>query len=149
MNKTVIVFASKHHGNTCKLVNAIAERCNVALINAEAQEEGDLSEYDLIGFASGIEFGRFYDSVELFLKKNLPAGKKVFFLYTCARRSNRFTRIMEAEALKKNAVCMGEYGCNGYNTFGPWKLIGGMNKNHPDAKELNDAVHFCRTLIGM
>ena len=147
MSKAAIVYASKHHGNTFRLVLAIVERYDVVLINAEKQKQEDLSKYDLIGFASGIDFGNYYDSVVEFLKENLPEHKKVFFIYTCAKISHRFTASVKAAALEKNAVLMGEYGCRGYNTYGPWKLIGGMNKNHPTEDEIEEAIRFYETLL--
>ena len=51
--KTVIVYASVHHGNTKKLVEKIAEECKVDLIDAVQQPKADLADYDRIGFASG------------------------------------------------------------------------------------------------
>jgi len=146
MAKAIIIYASTHQGNTRRLVEAISKKYDIALIDAARQRHADLSEYDLIGFASGIDFGKFYDCVEQFLKENLPEDKRIFFLYTCARVNRRFTETMRTEALKKGAVLMGEYGCRGYNTYGPWKLIGGMNKNHPSNDELNGAVRFYEAL---
>ena len=52
--KTIIVYASTHHGNTKKVVDAIAEECGAELVDATAVREKELSDYDLIGFASGI-----------------------------------------------------------------------------------------------
>ena len=78
MDKAVIVYASTHHENTKKLVDAIAENYDIAQIDATKQQHADLSAYDLIGFASGIDFGRFYDSVEEFLQNNLPEGKRIY-----------------------------------------------------------------------
>ena len=147
MEKTVIIYASTHHGSTRKLVEAIAEKYDIVQINSEEQQYADLTDYDLIGFASGIDFGKFYDSVERFLKNNLPENKRVFFLYTCAKTSSRFTESIRAEAIKKRAVLLGEYGCRGYNTYGPWKWIGGMNKKHPTEDERKGAVRFFETLI--
>ena len=147
MSRTAIIYASKHHGNTYKLVKAISEKYDIDQIDAEKLHCVDLSVYDLIGFASGIDFGKFYSSVEGFLKDNLPQNKKVFFIYTCAKISSRFTESMKASALEKDAVLMGEYGCRGYNTYGPWKIIGGMNKNHPSQKELEDGILFYETLL--
>ena len=54
--KTVIVYASIHNGNTKKLVEKIAEECKVDLIDAVQQPKADLSDYNRIGFASGIYF---------------------------------------------------------------------------------------------
>lgn len=147
MCKTVIVYASKHHGNTYKLAEAISKKYQIDLINAEVQQYADLSSYDLIGFASGIDFGKFYPSVERFLEDNLPKNKKVFFLYTCAKKNPKFTERMKIEALEREAMIMGEYGCRGYNTYGPWKVIGGMNKNHPSQDELEEAIRFYENLL--
>ncbi len=147
MKKTVIVYASTHHGNTRKLIEAISEKYQIDIIDAIEQKFANLSEYDLIGFASGIDFGKFYDAVEQFLKDNLPENKAVFFMYTCARDDKDFTYTMRTEAMKRHALLMGEYGCRGYNTYGAWKVIGGMNKHHPTKKELDGAVQFYELLI--
>ena len=147
MKKTVIIYASTHHGNTRKLIEVISEKYQIDIIDAIEQKFANLSEYDLIGFASGIDFGKFYDAVEQFLKDNLPENKAVFFMYTCARDDKDFTYTMRTEAMKRHALLMGEYGCRGYNTYGAWKVIGGMNKHHPTKKELDGAVQFYELLI--
>ena len=147
MKKTVIIYASTHHGNTRKLIEAISEKYQIDIIDAIEQKFANLSEYDLIGFASGIDFGKFYDAVEQFLKDNLPENKAVFFMYTCARDDKDFTYTMRTEAMKRHALLLGEYGCRGYNTYGAWKVIGGMNKHHPTKKELDGAVQFYELLI--
>ena len=147
MNKAVIIYASTHQGNTRKLVEAISNRYEITQIDVTCQKSADLSGYDLIGFASGIDFGKFYDSVEKFLEDNLPENKRVFFLYTCAKKNIKFTECIKKEALDKGAVIMGEYGCRGYNTYGPWKIIGGMNKNHPSQEELEEVLRFYEALL--
>lgn len=146
MKKVAIIYASTHHGNTRKLVDAISQKYPVTQIDAMVQTQADLSEYDLIGFASGIDFGEYYPPVKTFLKNNLPENKPVFFLYTCAMVRDGFTKTIREEAMKKNALFLGEYGCRGFNTYGPWKLIGGMNKGHPSAEELAEAVAFFESL---
>ena len=74
--KTVIVYASRHHGNTKKLVEAIAKAHAVDVIDADLQQTADLKNYDRIGFASGVAFGKYYPPLLTFMEKNLPAGKK-------------------------------------------------------------------------
>ena len=147
MYKAAIIYASTHHGSTRKLVEAIADKYEVVQIDATNCQQADLSGYDLIGFASGIDFGKFYDSVERFLEKNLPENKRVFFMYTCAKVNNRFTNSIKAAATKKGATVLGEYGCKGFNTYGPWKVIGGMNKNHPTKNELENCITFFEALL--
>jgi len=79
MKKTVIVYASKHHGNTFKLIKAISDKYEIAIIDATKETHIDLQEYDIIGFASGIDFGKFYLEIENFAREKLPLQKEVFF----------------------------------------------------------------------
>ncbi len=76
--RTAIVYASVHHGNTEKLVKRIAEECQMDLIDAVKQPDADLSSYDMIGFASGIYFSKFYQSILEFAEKNLRTTKRYF-----------------------------------------------------------------------
>ena len=147
MKKSILIYASKHHGNTYKLVNAISEKYDIAMIDATKESIVDLQEYEVIGFASGIDFGKFYEEIENFAEANLPIKKEVFFLYTCAMERKGFTNSIREIALKKDAIILGESGCKGSNTYGPWQLIGGMNKNHPTEAEIVEVVNFYGGLI--
>jgi len=147
MKKAILIYASKHHGNTYKLAKAISEKYEIAMIDATKESIVDLQEYEVIGFASGIDFGKFYEEIENFAEANLPIKKEVFFLYTCAMERKGFTNSIKEISLKKDAIILGEYGCKGYNTYGPWQLIGGMNKNHPTEAEIAEVVNFYGELI--
>ena len=81
--KAAIIYASVHHENTKKVVEAIAGENVVDLIDATKEKERDLSGYDLIGFASGVYYGKFHQTVLNFASVNLPADKDVFLICTC------------------------------------------------------------------
>lgn len=142
--KRAIVYASVHHGNTRKLTERIAEVCGADLIDAIHQPKADLSEYDMIGFASGIYFSKFHRGIMKFATENLPEGKKVFLICTYGGSANfkAFEQIMK----EKKASVIGRFGCKGYDTFGPFKLVGGIAKGHPNEKDLEDAVRFVEEL---
>ena len=144
--KTVIIYESKHHGNTKKICDRIASECGAVLVEAKnVDEKFNWADYDLIGFASGIAYSRFYDSVNR-AAELIPDKKKAFFIYTCAKNDKDFSAGIKKTASDRGAVCLGSYGCRGYNTYGPLKLIGGMNKNNPDEDELKAAVDFVKNL---
>ena len=49
------------------------------MIDATKETIIDLQEYAVIGFASGIDFGKFYEEIENFAKNNLPIKRRCSF----------------------------------------------------------------------
>lgn len=145
--KTAIVYYSKHHGNTKKLIDAIAEKHEITLIDATQGNTESLDKYDLIGFASGIYYSKFHKSVLKYAETNLPANKKVFFIYTYGAKKDGYTKVIKETVSHKSSNIIGKYGCFGFNTFGPFKLIGGIAKGHPDNQELNNAIKFYDNIL--
>jgi flavodoxin len=126
------------------VVRAIAAACEVELVDATKITEKDLNGYDAIGFASGIYYSKFHQSVLNFASVNLPEGKNVFFI--CTNGGNASYKSIEEITKRKNASVIGRFSCKGYDTFGPFKLVGGLAKGHPDEKDLEDAVAFFKGL---
>ena len=114
--KTAIVYASVHHGNTKKIIDEIAKTNDVELIDATQTVEKDLSEYDLIGFASGVYGGKFHQSVLKFASVNLTDNKNVFLISICAgifrdkqfkrcfRRPHCYAAVLLGDAVLRRAV---------------------------------------------
>lgn len=146
--KTAIIFYSRHHENTKKLLEAIknASSDEIDLFDITESAPQNLEKYDRIGFASGIYYSKFEKRVLEFAKNNTPDGKKVFFIYTYSAERNGYTNAIREALSGKNAKVLGEYGCLGFNTFGPFKLIGGIAKNHPDSTDISGAVSFYNNL---
>ncbi|MGN0407745.1 MAG: flavodoxin domain-containing protein [Bacteroides sp.] len=146
--KTAIIFYSKHHENTKKLLDAIKSDSSddITLVDVTSTDSVKLDEYDTIGFASGIYYSKFDKRVLKFAKENLPNGKNVFFIYTCGSEKGGYTSSIREAVAGKNAKILGEYGCLGFDTFGPFKLIGGIAKNHPDEADKKGAVDFYNSL---
>lgn len=140
--KTAIVYYSKHHGNTKKLLDAIAKKNDITLIDVTENPTTDLSEYDRIGFASGIYYSKFQKALLKYAEENMPQDKKTFFIYTYGAEKKGYTSAITEAVKKHNAEILGEFGCFGFNTFGPFKLIGGIAKGHPDETDFENVVKF-------
>ena len=141
--KTAIVYYSQHHGNTKKLLDAITEKSEVTLIDVVKDKDADISGYDRIGFASGIYFSAFAKQITTYAAEKLPEGKDVFFIATCgAEPTDIFCRAIRKVTDSKGCRFLGQYICTGYDTFGPFKLVGGLRKGHPDEAEIEGAVRF-------
>ena len=130
--KTAVIYYSHHHGNTKKVLDAIAEQYpDVTLIDAAADPAVELSDYDLIGFASGIYFSQFHNTVLKLAQERLPEGKNVFLLYTCGVNQARYTKAIHDITDLKGAHM---------------KLLGGIAKGRPSQKDLNGALEFFQHL---
>ena len=146
--KTIILYYSNHHGNTKKLVDAIAasDPENVEILDVTTAGPKDLSGYEWIGVASGIYAGNFGKPILNYMKENLPEGKNVFILFTSAFNMDSLSSSARKVIEEKKCHVMGQYNCPGYNTFGPFKFIGGTAKGHPTKEELDGAVKFYKNL---
>ena len=77
--KTAICYYSRHHGNTRKVLAAMAQGSGVDLIDVTSRVAVHLEDYDCIGFASGIYYSKFQETVLDFARQYVPRGKDVFF----------------------------------------------------------------------
>ena len=144
--KTAIVYYSRHHGNTKKLLDAIAAENVVELIDVTAQPSADLAGYDRIGFASGIYYNSFAKQLLSFAESSLPEGKDVFYIFTHGAPKGIFLTAIRKITEQKNCREIGSYHCLGFDTFGPFKLLGGIAKGNPTEEEINGAADFYRKL---
>ena len=144
--KTAIVYYSEHHGNTKKLLDAITAKHDVTLISVTKQPETDLSGYDRIGFASGIYYSSFAKQLLACAQKHLPEGKDVFFIFTHGAPKGLFLTAIRQITEQKKCRELGSYHCPGFDTFGPFKLVGGIAKGHPTEEEIEGAVSFYEKL---
>ena len=144
---TAIIYYSKHHGNTKKLLDAVkAADPSVMLIDVTEQPAADLSGYDRIGMASGIYYGGFAGQLIAWAEAHLPERKDVFYIYTHGAPGGNFLKGIRAVAETKRCREIGAYRCQGYDTFGPFKLVGGIAKGHPTEEEVRAAADFYRGL---
>ena len=144
--RTAIVYYSQHHGNTKKLLDAIAEKHEVTLIDVVKEKDADVSGYDRIGFASGVYAEHVAKQIQNFAKENLPEGKEVFLIVTAAMPNEHYFSDLTAISESKHCTIKGKFKAKGFNTWGPFKLIGGTAKGHPTQEELDDAVKFYESL---
>jgi len=144
--KALVVCVSVHHGNTKKIADSIARTLGAELLKPE--EVSNIQEYDLIGFGSGIYYWRHHRTL-LSLVNRLPDSKnKKAFIFSTSGIIVKWLlhRSLKKRLLKKGFDIVGEFFCRGFDTNGPLKLIGGINKGKPDEGDIRRAEEFGRTL---
>lgn len=146
--KSLIICKSIHHGNTLKIAQKIAEVLTAEIKKPNEIKLEELLSYDLIGFGSGIYAFKHHKEI-LNLVKKIPnlQGKPVFIFSTSGVKNGiKYHKALRKILEKKNCQILGEFNCLGLDTFGPFKLIGGINKGRPNEKDLQKAHDFAQEL---
>jgi flavodoxin len=153
--RSLVVVFSYHHNNTRKIAETLGNVLDAPVKTPQQVTPEELSEYDLIGFGSGI-YSATLDPSVLDLVNHLPTatGKKAFIFSTYGAPAFVATRefvMKNHEEIRKKLqakgyTIIGEFGCAGHNTNSFLKYFGGLNKGHPDAGDLKNAELFARDL---
>lgn len=144
--KVLIVCHSVHHGNTQKIAEVMAKELGAKIIKPREVQPEDLMKYDLVGFGSGIYMWRHHKRL-LELVDRLPqtVNKKAFVFSTSgAGRKDMGLghRRLKEKLVNRGFRIVGEFNCLGWDTFGPFRLIGGFNRGHPNQRDLQEARRF-------
>ena len=144
--KTLIIYTSVHHQNTEKVAKVMAEELEADLVPAMEAQPGMPASYDLVGFGSGIYFGKHHKTLLQFVE-TLPAatGKRAFIFSTCGDGKIHHAALKE-KLVNKGFAVADEFFCRGWDTVGPLKLFGGINKGRPDDNDLAAARAFAQGL---
>ncbi|MEM1558077.1 MAG: flavodoxin family protein [Thermoproteota archaeon] len=150
--KTLIIYVSIHHGNTERIARAIGEVLKADLAKTAEVDSEVISGYDLIGFGSGIYFGKHHSSLfHLIDKLPYQNGKMAFIFSTSGLRKiwliHDFDKPLRNKLLAKGFRVIGDFNCRGWDTYPFWvKPFNGINKGKPGIKEIEDAKCFARRL---
>jgi flavodoxin len=149
--KALIIYISVHHGNTERVAKVMANTLDADLLQLKQTDASMLEQYDLIGFGSGIYFGKHHGSLLDFVDK-LPMlrNKKAFFFSTSGLRKipfvHDFDKPLRKKLQQKGFDIIGEFSCRGLDTYRATKLVGGVNKGRPNAEDLRKAEGFAKSL---
>ena len=145
--KTVILYYSKHHNNTKKILDALKEEDDsLVLFDITSKEEIDLNQFNRIGLASGMYFGKVAPQLVDYADKHLPEHKDVFFITTHgAPLIGGLLSTIKIVVKKKRCRIIGKFHCRGYDTY-VFKKRGGIAKGHPNEKDVLKAIKFYKNL---
>lgn len=145
---SLIICLSIHHGNTLKIAQKMAEVFGAEIKKPNEVRIEDLIDYDLLGFGSGIYALRHHREI-LKLAKNLPDMKqKPVFIFSTSGAKNgiKYHKTLREILKKKNCQILDEFNCLGWDSFGPLKLVGGINKNRPNEDDFRLAREFAEKI---
>ena len=143
-----IVYVSLHHGNTRRVAEAMAEPLGAALLSVEEATKQDGQSLDLVGFGSGIYFGRHHSSLVDFVRNMKAMPPRCFVLSTAGISSlaGLWHRTLVQQIRQRNSEVIGQFCAPGWDTVGPLWLFGGLHRRRPDENDLSRAAQFARDI---
>lgn len=146
--KTVILYASYHHGNTKKLISAMSEVCEFDLIDILNVKDYDLDKYDLIGFASGIYYQKMHKKILQIIKDyKFNENQKVFLIATAGLPFKFYFKSAKKILIKKNVLVLPCLLTKGFDTYKFLGKIGGIANGRPNSKDFSKAKEYILNLI--
>ena len=148
--KAVIVCTSVSHGNTRKIADVMGEVLAAPVVEPGQAGPAGLDGCDLVGFGSGIFLGSFHSQLREFVE-SLPRErrKKAFVFATSGfpeARFQRFSRPMVRLLEQKGFDVIDTFSCRAWDTYLPFKPVGGIRKGRPDTADLDAARAFAERL---
>jgi len=148
--KSLIICASKSHGNTRLVADRMAEVLGAEVVAPEVVDPAALRQYDLIGFGSGIYYMRMETRL-LKLIRHIPLVDHIraFTYFTSGAREVpllSYHKPIRKRLEAKGFEVIGSFSCRGFDTVGPFGLIGGINRGRPDGHDLERAEAFAAHL---
>lgn len=147
--KCIIIYESIHHNNTEKVAKVITDEIGAELVNVRDfnKKHENLNEYDLVGFGSGIYYGKIHKNIKNFIDTTEHMDNQKSFIFTTSGRSkSSFNAKFKDFLNSKGFNVIADFNCKGFDTFGPLKIVGGINKEHPNEDDLNNAKTFAKSL---
>ncbi|MFX0209441.1 MAG: flavodoxin family protein [Candidatus Hodarchaeota archaeon] len=147
--KTLLVLFSFHHKNTEKIANVFANVLNAQIKTPKQIILEELQEYDLIGFGSGIYDEKHHKSLLKLAEKLPQVTNKKAFLFSTSGMTREFLKAhspLREKLQAKGFIIVDEFNCAGFNTNSFLRLIGGMNKDRPNAEDFSRAEEFAQKL---
>ena len=144
----LIICASYHHNNTLSIAKAIGDVLNAKIITPNELDEESISEYDLIGFGSGIYNRKNHESIFKVVNELRVQNQKHAFIFSTSTFPYKTIHKKLKESLdEKGFNTIGEFRCKGFMDFGFTKGLGGFNKGRPNEADLQNARDFARAII--
>jgi flavodoxin len=147
--RRLILLESPHHGNTAKVASAIAGVLGAEVAHSGAVPYTSLADCQLLGLASGVYYGRMHEALFAWLRglPDAPIPTMTAFIVSTSGLpflAKLWHAPLRRLLARKGFRIVGEFACQGFDTWGPLWLTGGLNRIHPDARDLARAEEFAR-----
>lgn len=147
--RLAIVHVSIHHQNTAMVAEVMAQSIGADLLTvAEAIDRAD-EHWDLMGLGSGIFFGSHHRSLLRFAQQWRCPPKSCFLFSTAGLPSfgSLWHRSLRKIVMGQGIPILDEACFPGWDTVGPLKWIGGIQRGRPNQLDLERASSFAKNVV--
>ncbi|MFE7095000.1 flavodoxin family protein [Streptomyces erythrochromogenes] len=148
--KTLLVCTSVSHGNTRRVAEAMAEVLGARVVAPQEVAVAEPADYDLVGFGSGVFSQRMHPDLLAFVRA-LPASSGRAFAFATSGLPELpfapFTRPLVRLLERKGFAVEATFTCRAFDTWAPFRPVGGINRGRPDAGDLTAARAFAGRLV--
>lgn len=149
--KAVILCKSVHHGNTAKVARAMAAELDAEIVAPEAFPFTSLEGVELVGFGSGVAYGRMHPALFDWVRGLPETGAKTRSAFVFSTSGLPFLWTwwhgpLVRELARRGFEVLGEFHCRGHDSWGPLGIVGGLHRRHPDGHDLERAGLFAAGL---
>lgn len=145
--KNLILYESKHNGNTKKIAEKMALWMNGDIYPMKDLPKIELDKYDTISLGSGIYHGKHDSNILSFVEGTDLKDKKIIIFSTSGTGNKKNNLALNEKLLSKKANILGEFSCKGLDTYGFFNWIGGISKGRPNSLDFENLYTFCEQII--
>jgi flavodoxin len=146
---SLIICVSVSHGNTRLVADTIASVLGAAVVEPEEVDVDGLGDHALVGFGSGIYGMAVHPRLTALVDRLPTVSQPAFVFATHGAPVLPFwtpTSALAGRLAAKGFDVVGSFSCRGWDTWLPLRLVGGLNKGHPDDRDLARAAAFAEGL---
>ncbi|MFE9632576.1 flavodoxin family protein [Streptomyces sp. NPDC006463] len=148
--KKLIVCTSVSHGNSRKVADVMGRVLGARVVSAGEADAVTLAGCDLVGFGSGVFYGKLHPDLLRFVRSLPRGGYGRAFVFATSGLPEVPLRPFAGPLIQllqeKGFVVTDSFSCRGFDTWGPFRLAGGINKRRPNATDLQTACEFAQRL---
>ncbi|WP_274911262.1 flavodoxin family protein [Streptomyces sp. WZ-12] len=148
--KAIIVCTSVSHGNTKRVADVMGQILQAPVVDPDEVDVAELATYDLVGFGSGIFSMQFHPRLRQFVQTLPTAARGKAFVFATSGLPELpfrpFTRPLVRLLEQKGFEVSSSFSCRAYDTWLPFKIVGGINKGRPNTVDLEAAQAYAQGL---
>lgn len=131
--------------NTEKIALKMADAIKADVLSVDKASPDVVAGYSLIGFGSGIYYGKHHEKILGFVESlSVCEDKKAFIFSTSGQIIKSYHQSLREAIKKKGFELLDEFYCLGYDTALDSK---GINRWRPDEHDLKQARIFASSLV--